>query len=256
MDAVAYIGFAGSLRPRDVDQPIAICRQSIQDPVDGSYTCATGRMIDSGGGSTHNTAAWSNFTQEPCDTASVPTVRPLVCSDGNPNPFLFGEGMGTVGGMQDTIYNQLRDCWLAAQGGNPTQPWTITLPVIDCPANNPGPCSELVGVVTLDVLWIKQSGTDPQWRDIPLEMAGWICEYAAQGLSVDDMTVEQRQECWSDFADEFELRTADDTMVDDLSASDLQKTIFFRPNCSYHEPRGTTGGQNFGVLARIPVLVE
>ncbi len=114
MEAVAYIGFAGSLRPEDVDQPIAICRQSIED--EDGYTCATGRMIDSGGGTTSNTAAWSNFSQDPCQTASVPSVRPLVCSDGNPDPLVFGEGMGTVGGMQDTVYNQLRDCWLAARG--------------------------------------------------------------------------------------------------------------------------------------------
>lgn len=257
MEAVAYIGFAGSLRPEDVDQPIAICRQSIED--EDGYTCATGRMIDSGGGTTSNTAAWSNFSQDPCQTASVPSVRPLVCSAGNPDPLVFGEGMGTVGGMQDTVYNQLRDCWLAAQGGNPTEPWTVTLPVIDCPSNNPGPCSKLVGVVTLDILWIKQSGADPHWEDIPLEMDGWVYsglgEYP-EGTTAADLTEVERQEAWHEFADAFNLRTADDTSVGDLTVSDLQKTIFFRPDCSYHEPLGTTGGINFGVLARIPVLVQ
>jgi len=263
MEAVAYIGYAGSLRPEDVDQPIAICRQSIVDS-NGDYTCATGRMIDSGGGSTHNTAAWTNFTQEPCQTTSVPTVRPLICSDGNPNPLLFGEGMGSVGGMQNTVYDDLRDCWLNAPGlaqderGYPTQPWSLTLPVIDCPGNNVGPCSELVGVVTLDVLWIKQSGTDPHWQDIPLQMEGWTYSGLIDNpdLTFDTMTEAQRQEAWQEFTEAFELRTADDTSVGELSASDIQKTMFFRPDCGYHEPRGRTGGNNFGVLARIPVLVQ
>lgn len=263
MDAVAYIGFAGSLRPQDVDQPIAICRQSIED-ADGAYSCATGRMIDSGGGSTHNTAAWTNFSQEPCQTTSVPTVRPLVCANGNPEPLLFGASMGTVGGMQNTVYDQMRDCWLNAPGlahdgrGYPIEPWTITLPVIDCPGSNPGPCSELVGVVTLDVLWIKQSSTDPHWQDIPLQMEGWTYSGLVNdpSLTIDTMTDAQRQEAWQEFTDAFQLHTADDTGVGDLSSSDVQKTMFFRPDCGYHEPRGSTGGINFGVLARIPVLVQ
>jgi hypothetical protein len=247
-----------------VDQPIAICRQSIEDE-NGAYSCATGRMMDSGGGSTHNTAAWTNFTQEPCQTTSVPTVRPLICADGNPDPLVFGEGMGSVGGMQNTVYDQLRDCWLdPATGlatddrGYPIEPWTITLPVIDCPANNVGPCSQLVGVVTLDVLWIKQSSTDPQWQDIPLQMEDWTYSGIVDNpeLTIDTMTEAQRQEAWQEFTERFELFTADDTSVGDLSASDIQKTMFFRPDCGYHEPIGGTGGFNFGVLARIPVLVQ
>ena len=253
-EAVAYIGFAGSLRPEDVDQPVAICRQSILDD-DGTYSCATGRMINSSGGTTTNSAAWTNFSQ-PCQTASVPTVRPLVCEDGNPEALSFGDGMGTVGGMQDNVYRDLRDCWLNAPGlnndsrGYPTEAWTLTLPVIDCPDNNPGPCSDLVGVVTLDVLWIKESGTDPHWTDIPLQMEGWTCSFIEQGLTLDTMTDAQRQECWGEFADVFDLHTADDTSVGDLTASDIQKTMFFRPDCEAHEPRGTTGGQNFGVLGK------
>jgi Flp pilus assembly protein TadG len=262
VEAVAYIGFAGSIPPEDVDQPIAICRQSILDAA-GNYSCATGRMINSGGGTTHNTAAWTNFTQ-PCATATPPTIDPLICSDGNPDFLNFGSGMGTVGGMQDNVFKDLRDCWLTTASlnndsrGYPTEPWTLTLPVIDCPANNPSPCSKLVGVVTLVVVWIKQSGTDPHWNDIPSQMRQpngmmWQCSH---GIDVESMTEAQRQECWGEFTDNFELNTADDTPVGDLSASDIQKTMFFLPECEAHEPTGTTGGQNFGILARIPVLVK
>ena len=262
-DAVAYIGFAGSLRPADVDQPIAICKQAITNS-DGDYTCNTGRMIDSGGGTTHNSGAWTNFSQ-PCDTASASSVRPLVCGGGNPDEVSFGDGMGTVGGMQNNVYSDLRDCWLDEPSlekdsrGYPTEAWGLTLPVVDCPGNNPGPCSEVVGTVTLDVLWIKQASTDPQWMDIPLQMQGWECSVwvnAGRPENINLLDTTQRQQCWQEFASEFNLRTADRTSVGDLTPSDLQKTVFFLPNCEPHEPKGVSGGQNFGVLARIPVLVE
>lgn len=35
-----------------------------------------------------------------------------------------------------------------------------------------------------------------------------------------------------------------------------QKSIYFLPDCGYHETKGVTGGSNFGVLAKIPVLVD
>ena len=167
--------------------------------------------------------------------------------------------MQTVGGQINDDYNTLRNCWLNFPGlnkdsrGFPIEPWTLTLPVIDCPDKNPGPCSDLVGVVTLDVLWIKQSGADPQWTDIPLQMEGWSCSL---GTAINALDVAQRQQCWMEFADTFDLQTADDTSVGDLRHSEILKTMFFRPDCEAHEPRGTTGGQNFGVLARIPVLVK
>jgi hypothetical protein len=261
-DAVAYIGFAGTLQPQDVDQPMGICKQAIIDE-NGNYTCNTGRMIDSGGGTTHNTGAWSNFSQ-PCETASVPSVRPLVCAEGNPEMLNFGEGMGTVGGMQDTVYNDLRDCWLDTPvpkdwRGYPIESWSLTLPVIDCPGNNPGPCSELVGAVTLNIIWIKQSGSDPNWMDIPLQMENWECSiWVAAGREEDINALDssQRHACWQEFATEFNLHTADETPVGDLTHSDIQKTIFFLPDCTPHDPRGNSGGENFGILAKIPKLVE
>ena len=32
LTAVAYIGFAGTMAPAEVDQPIAICKEAITDP--------------------------------------------------------------------------------------------------------------------------------------------------------------------------------------------------------------------------------
>ena len=35
-----------------------------------------------------------------------------------------------------------------------------------------------------------------------------------------------------------------------------KETIYFVPDCSPHVPTGGTGGENFGVLAKVPVLVD
>ena len=266
-EAVAYLGFAGSLGPGEADQPLAICQQSIRDD-EGNYTCATGRMINSGGGTTHNSGAWSNFSQ-PCETASVPTVRPLVCGDGNPGVLQLGGGTGTQGGMQDSVYNDLRDCWLNQfpldqdPRGYPTVPWSMALPVIDCPGNNPGPCDTITGAVVMNVVWVKQSGADTNWMDIPIEMhvadVDWYCTGFAPSWTIDEfnaLDATQRQACWQEFAATFNLQTPDGTSVGDLTHSDVQKTIFYLPSCEPHEPSGTTGGENYGVLAKIPVLVK
>lgn len=272
-EAVAYIGFAGSLGPNEADQPIAICKQSLLDN-NGAYTCIAGRMINSGSGNTHNSGAWTNYSQ-PCETASVPTVRPLVCGSGNTGVLNLGEGMGSTGGMQNNVYEDLRDCWLnnpifdpildLDPRGYPKKPWTLKLPVIDCPGNNPGPCSTVLGAVVMEVVWIKQSGTDPHWNDVPVMMdvggdtLPWVCTECPNDCDLVDinaMTEAQRIQCWQEFLTRFNLLNAVGTPAADLSASDVQKTIFFLPDCAPHEPSGTTGGENFGVLAKIPVLVQ
>lgn len=262
-EAIGYIGFAGSLAPTVAEQPIAICKQAIVDD-DGNYTCNTGRMFNSGGGTTHNTAAWTNFSQ-PCETASASSMSPLICGSGNEDMLNFGAGMGTVGGVQASVYNPLRDCWMDAPvqkdwRGYPRERWTQTLPVIDCPGNNVGPCSELVGAVTVDFLWVKQSGADPNWTDIPMQMEGWECsDWVTAGRPTNintGLTETQRQNCWREFGDTFDLTTYDDTPIGDLSASDVQRTMYFLPSCEPHEPAGTTGGENFGIRSKYPVLVK
>jgi len=35
-----------------------------------------------------------------------------------------------------------------------------------------------------------------------------------------------------------------------------KKAIYFKPECVAHDPAGRTGGVNFGILAKIPVLVN
>jgi Flp pilus assembly protein TadG len=243
-EAVAYIGFAGTLMPTEADQPIAICKQSITD-ANGAYSgCNIGRMLNSGSNdATHNTAGWTNFSQ-PCDTANASEMRSLICAGGNPAAVTYGEGIGATGGVQDNVFRELRDCWIASDNspgpdGLPNEPWPLTLPVIDCPSNNVSNCATLLGAVTVQVVFMSPEGGTPDWDDAPTQMADW------QSSDPDG------QARWSSFVQHFGLKN-----VDDLYADYAKKSIYFLPTCDPQEPAGLSGGENYGILAKIPVLVD
>lgn len=243
--AIAYIGFAGDLAPGDVDQPIAICRESILD-ADGAFTCGVGRMLNSGGNPLgHQTGGWTNFSQ-PCQTASDSSVRPLICASGNLSTLSMGQGMGTVNGTQGNIYSDLYDCWknnaaLDTDGDKwPDKFWPLTLPVVTCPDNNIGNCSILVGAVEVNVVWMTKQDKN-QFREVPMKMENWTCPAGYTG-----------QQCWTDFADHFNL----EDVLNKSSAAYEDKTIYFLPDCTIHEPTGQSGGDNFGFLSKYPVLVD
>ena len=241
--AVAYIGFAGILEPGVADQPIGICKESLLDE-DGTFTCGVGRMINSGATEGHQTGGWTNFSQ-PCETASTTTVRPLVCGEGNPNIIMLGQGIGTMGGEQQTTFNNLYNCWkspsLDTDGdGWPDKPWRLTFPVIECPGNNTLTCSTVVGAVELDVVWMTKNDKN-QFKEVPKKMDDWTCPSGYTG-----------QQCWASFVQRFELRD----VLNNAPATYENVTIYFKPNCSPHIPAGRTGGENFGILAKIPVLVK
>jgi len=281
-EAVAYIGFAGTLPPGVVDAPIAVCKQSlITDPNCTSncqYTCVNGRMINSGGGVTTNTGGWTNFTQDSCTTAN-PSNVPNSCSGLNPT-LIFGQGMGTVGGQQTPVMNGIINCWKQKCASSPvtkpedcTQPWRMQLPVIECPANNVSPCSKLVGTVELNLLWIWQN---PDMEDSPRNMTirnpltGDVIKTWSSPASCDALprcqgandTSNCRGNCrWNSFVNAFNIQNAGGipsivgSGPNDLKPSQLATTIFFLPDCTPHAPQGGTGGENFGIQARYPVLV-
>jgi hypothetical protein len=202
-------------------------------------------MINSGSNAGHQTGGWTNYSQ-PCETANASSVRPLVCGEGNPEPIQLGDGMGTTGGEVQTAADSLIDCWrnnadLDTDGdGIPDQPWELTLPVVDCPDNNTGPCSTLKGAVTINIVWITRTDKN-QMKEVPRKMGEWTCPagYTAQ-------------QCWTDFVRFFNLRD----VLNNSDATYEDKTIYFLPDCTPHEPAGTSGGENFGILAKIPVLVK
>jgi hypothetical protein len=204
-DAVAVIQWAGGFDPANIDQPIAICAQALtNDPEcfqrgdcnQNKLTCNMGRMLNSGvNDPTHNTAAWTNFSQDPCNTADANEMNCLVekncgnvdpgCDD-PPKQVNYGEGMGATGGVQQSTLTQLRNCWLTGSD-YPCGPdgqafpvdsdgvhgadhaWGLKLPVVLCPGNNVSNCPIVVGVVHVTVLWLTRQGTpdpsiDPPWK--------------------------------------------------------------------------------------------
>jgi len=236
--AVAYIGFAGTLTPFDVDQPIAICEDSIL--LNGEYSCNIGRMINSGQNiESSETGGWTSFNQDdPCSGGTnAQEVKSLVCGGGNPEPIQLGGDMATNGGEIQSAFSELLDCW--NNRPDPTQPWNLTLPVVSCPGNNMGTCEELQGAVNLNIIWITGPGEDPSYTNAPMQMGGW---------SNNDVDGQAR---WTDFVNTFNLKN-----VDGSPAPYAKKSIYFLPDCTPHVPAGASGGENFGILAKIPVLVE
>ncbi|MDO3378431.1 TadG family pilus assembly protein [Geoalkalibacter halelectricus] len=243
-EAVAYIGFAGQVEPYGVDQPIAICQESILQNAgepDAYFDCNIGRMINSGQNVvSSNTAGWTDFNQagNPCQGGTnANAVRDLVCGEGNPLPIALGRPMATSGGEIQSAFNNLTSCWESATGKE--QPWTLTLSVIECPGNNVSTCQKVVGVVTVEIVWINAQN-DPQYNRVPTQMGDWSSD-ASSG-----------QARWASFVEHFNLKN-----VDGSPAPYANKSIYFKPSCEYQEPPlSHTGGKNFGLLAQIPVLVR
>jgi hypothetical protein len=178
-------------------------------------------------------------------------MNALICANGNPDELEFGQGIGSTGGVQDSTLTALYNCWAAATGKKTN--WSLTLPVVLCPGNNVGNCATLVGAVNVDVVWIVDKN-DPNYNDVPREMtvnggSTWACSCSDKATCF---------ACWKSFVDEFDLANVDGPPQTDLEYEDMyqKKNIFFLPSCEVHEPRGTTGGENFGILAKIPKLVE
>ena len=271
--AIAWIGYAADLPPLDYDQPIAICEQSILN--NGVYSCNIGRMINSGSNTaSSNTAAWTNFSQ-PCSTAGgsdVPDIISTACSgDGaNADTVFFGAGIGGTGGQVDTALQALHDCWRNGQNdgvsidsdgnGIPDQPWKLMLPVIDCPANNVSNCPEVRGAVEVNIVWIQEKqiadskldSTDPNkvpCDTIPCSMACDSSMDCVNGRWSNTDPVARTR--WNDFVAAFRLQDATGQ-----PPNPTNKAIYFKPSCTPHAPAGTSGGNNFCIRAKIPLLVK
>ena len=279
-EAVGYIGFSGKLAPGDVDQPIAICKDSILNN-NNEYDCTIGRMINSGQDAESNeTGGWTSFNQDdnPCaGGTNADDLKGLVCADGNPEEIFLGEPMETTGGDLQVVFNQLIDCWVKETGT--TQPWTLTLPVIDCgDANNVGTCAEVVGAVVLNIIWITGGGEDPLYKNAPKVMndvpsvddwsisthtgvlladleGGYVNDTYAEGTLVEQVFDTDGKVRWASFVQYFNLLNNDGT-PEGTPAPYVKKSIYFLPDCTPHIPTGTSGGENFGGLAKIPVLVH
>jgi Flp pilus assembly protein TadG len=261
--AVAWLGYAsGTIPPQGVDQPLAICENSIF--LNGKLTCNVGRTFNSSGSSTTNTAGWTNYSQPPnCSAANANDVRNIIgndCSGGNDNALFTNLVLGTTNGVVDNVFSKLYSCWKTATSNSPAGPnifWPLKLLVIECPSSSITPCnSKIKGVVKLNVIWMvdqaKTNGANA-YDEAPLQMSGkingvtknWVCS-----------TPSNLENCWNEFVSEnlgFNLKAPSS---DSNSAPYSNKQIYFLPACDYEEPTGGPGGNNYGVLSRQPRLVD
>jgi hypothetical protein len=269
-EAVAYIGFAGTLREATANAPIAICKQSIEkcdlsDPSNCWYECGEGRFInDAAGRENEETGMWTSFEQtiedgvDQCSSGTnASEVKPLVeCSaimgdsGVNPHSLRFNFNMAVNNGQMDSAFNAFYNCWqLNFENGY----MHLTLPVIDC-ANDPTTCAPLVGAVEVTVVHITQQ---PNYRDLPAEKPGIESDdpKLAQGWdpnSANCSDAEDPDRCvWDSFVTHYDLKDQQGN-----PAEYMAKSIYFLKSCEDHIPEGVTGGQNFGILAEIPVLVR
>jgi hypothetical protein len=253
--SVAYIGFAGSLLPLDVDLPIALCEESLLK--DDKYDCSIGRMLNSSDDpNTSDTGAWTDFNQvgDVCKGGTnADTMKTLI--DKCPSPenttiLTLGKNIALTNGVADSVFGKIHmvkglyDCWQTVT--EKKRLWQRTLPVISCPDNKVGPtCGKIVGAVTVNLVWIN-STSDPLYKNAPTEMAGGA-GYTDWSSSDPDGAVR-----WDSFRKHFHLKN-----VDGISDADyMDKSIYFLPECTPHKPIGNTGGLNFNILAEIPVLVH
>lgn len=284
--AVAYRGFAGEFSPGDFDQPIAICQTSIKNPSTGKIECNIGRMLNSSPHITSDTAAWTNFTQDPCHTAEggpggedkPNKVQTYICADGNPDP-VVGGGMGTTNGNVSGAYDAFKDCWLVGQNA---------------------------------IAWDEETGEPTDWEDIdqkswnsetgaledgddgipdrPWNLVLPVIECAENSISNCETVIgaikiivvwvnrggvghiETPSAMYHPGKDEWFVREADesddsawDRFVELFDLKDLggasvgppaDFSVYFLPACEETTPLGGPGGEFFGVFSEIPKLVQ
>lgn len=258
--AVAYIGFVGSLAEGEADIPIAICESSITNE-DDEYDCGKVRLINSADKDNSNTGALTNFSVGCTDSFDANDLKtdPLdvtSCQMKNPGTLLLNSGISTGGGQVQVIFSALQDCG----GFNPKNPpvrdtpWEVTLPVVDCQGqSNPSGCLPVKGAVTMEIVLITDtfpSDEKKKYDDLPDRMGTW------EKPSLTDPT-KTGLDNWLSFVDHFDLQIAPDLPAEDADDYGFyQKTIYAKPSCEKSEVKGTTGGPAYGVLATIPVLVK
>jgi hypothetical protein len=258
--AVAYLGFAGTILPGELDAPIAICQHRLRDE-NGEWSCSVGRFISSSDND-EQTAGWTDFVQpEACrGGANTSTIREAFSCGAGRNPeILLGGEMNVIGGQVQTVFDDIYNCWRnlsdTNNDGEPDSPWSITLPVIECNDSNPGPCNRVIGVVSMDILWMVRSVNVNRIDEVaPRVMNNWSC------LEDDACEPEDGRSRWDAFINHFDIMSgpggelalwADPPGNNGYRAS----TIYFSPSCLPQDPVGGSGGANFGIRARIPVLV-
>jgi hypothetical protein len=173
--SVAYLGFAATINPAEIDAPIAVCEHLLMQ--DGEYNCKIGRWNTSSPGD-EGAAKWTDFNQSSCNAASKTEVGNLIdamsCgADAGINPETLYvsvpvsvTGEGVVQSNLSTLFEEWKNCLPSRTCSNgstsefPTQPWSLRLPVVDCDDADNSSCNPLFGAVEVQVIWFNNQNSD------------------------------------------------------------------------------------------------
>ncbi len=185
-----------------------------------------------------------------------------ACGTTNAATVIAGNDIGATGGVQSSTLSKLIDCWMSKadtdKDGIPDRTWDIgNVPVIECPGNNVSNCARMTGVVCATVVYM--TGNNPDIEDVPYTMDDWDaakdCKASSSSRSGADTRCKDKEkehrERWDCFVERFKLKD-----LDGAPARFESKTIYWLPGCKPCDRAGGTGGENYGVLAKIPVLVK
>jgi len=99
--------------------------------------------------------------------------------------------------------------------------------------------------VTVNIVWITPWEEDPSYSFAP-----WQMENPRTGTTWSSNNPDG-QVRWNSFVQDFNLQNVDGSPV-----SYQRRGVYFLPDCNIHPPKGRTGGENFGIMAKIPVIAK
>lgn len=291
-EAVAYLGFTKKFLELDFDWPLAICDQSLINPATGKWNCTIGKMVSAGDPGSQ-TGGFTDFCQ-PCmeddvegscgtSKSSIEEMLPTDCSEdsytlGNTISVTANKNIGVLNGQANTLYNSLRSCWAKASGF--TKPLELILPVIHCEDNgNVDTCSKLVTAVKVKLIWMSDSNESIKKDQMPetyvgidtdgdgkLDIPAWpttsedtICIDKCSSYKKKSAVSDEYVKCYFNcFSKHYNLKTEFGSENEVVQYADyVQKTIYFLLDCEeMTAPIGITGNENYGLIAKIPVLVQ
>lgn len=265
--AVAYIGFAGTFAPGELDFPIALCEEVVYPDPDVSNEEEDPVCTETVFYEKEETAMWTNLIQpdqtpdpnDLCNTnaSELSGIVGPVIQDGNQYPLIVGEGIGATNGTDNSVLMALIPEWETAST-NPDgsrKVTSFTFPVVDCSSSNT--CPTLTGAVNVQILWIiRQKVTaSAEYAKAPydyydadvLDDEGNFLE---PGPSLFSSTETDDATRMQDFVSALNLPTQDD------AGHEKDKRVFFKLDCETAPPLGGPGGINSGVHADRAVLVK
>jgi hypothetical protein len=254
----------------------------------GSDPYKEGKPLD------YNTAAWTNMTQ-PCVQPTPPDVKPLACGAGKPDLLSFCKGIGTNNGTEPPILVAIKQCWspknqplkmtLPVVQCGENHKITNCMPLVgvveieivwindtDAPKYDTAPkemgdwpsSTDLTDTVSsLEQYFVPNKNGDvfPTSFYQPTDKLADVMGDTYYGASNDkDHKNKDYQEYngkvrWASFVKHFDLRNVGELGKAPYAYFD-KLAIYFRSTCKLLPPTGNSQGENYGILARIPVLVK